>query len=147
MNYIKYFEGVEDTQMGISSDEIRECFYDLSDEKEWTIIIRFAKKLYNTKVNKEKGEVSMYLLPYLEIKIYKMLPEKSSVVEMQELKESELFKGCLESLLGRLNEHNLFIRNNQVERMVSGGSQIFILIYRKSDENYVSRTHDFKLIR
>lgn len=150
MRYLKHFESFEDnTQMGITTDEVKECFYDLSDEG-WDIRTRFAKKMFNSKGipqhfdtnTKPQGKINLELIPYLEIKIHKKsrpngTPINSSIVELQDLQETDTYKHCMSLFSGRLDEYDLFISVEAVQRIVSGGSQIYILIYRKLDENYI----------
>jgi len=145
MKYLKFFEGVkENTQMGITTEEVKECFYDLTDEG-WIVNVRFAKKLSNAKLDKEKGGMIMDLLPYLEIKIHKGHVNKFTHSRMIQLELSEVYKECISKLNGRLDEHDLVVVNNpkynshtgQIEQLPNGGFQIYILIYRKSDENYI----------
>lgn len=145
MKYLRFFEGVEDTQMGITTDEIQECFYDLIDEG-WIVNVRFAKKLSNAKIDREKGGMIMDLIPYLQIKIHKEHVNKFTHTRMIELELSAPYKECVSKLRDRLDEHNLVVVNNpkynshigQIEQLPNGGFEIFILIYRKSDENYKS---------
>ena len=144
MKYLKFFEDKEDTQMGITADEVKECFYDLSDEG-WSVVVRFAKKLRNAKLDREKGGMIMELLPYLEIKIHKGFANKILGPDLIRLEQSGLYKDCISKLRGRLDEHDLVVINNpkynsnmgQVVQLPNGGFQIYILIYRKSDENYI----------
>jgi hypothetical protein len=77
------------------------------------------------------------LIPMIEIRIHKKFPEKVFSQELTELQESEVYKGCVELLSGRLSEYDLYINFDRIERTPQGGdgSQIFILIYRKSDKN------------
>lgn len=148
MKYLKFFEGVEDTQMGISTDEVKECFYDLTDEG-WTVVVKFDKKLKSQKNDNKPGmtEILMDLIPFLEIKIHKGHVNKISDTELIRLEQSELYKDCISKLKGRIDEHGLVVINNpkynhscgQVEQLPNGGFQIFILIYRKSDENYAKK--------
>lgn len=141
MRYLKHFEGLQNTQMGITTDEIKECFYDLSDEG-WDVNIRFSKRMMNAKVIREEGRISMDLIPSIEVKIHKKsrpngTPINSSIVELQDLQETDTYKHCMSLFSGRLDEYDLFISVEAVQRIVSGGSQIYILIYRKLDENYI----------
>jgi hypothetical protein len=146
MRYLKYFESSEEnTQMGITTDEVKECFYDLSDEG-WVVNVRFSKRMMNAKVDSLAGKISMDLIPSIEIKIHKKFPEKVFTQELMGLQESEVYKGCVELLNGRLSEYDLFIEFDKIERVQhTDGSQIFILIYRKSDENLISKPFNFDL--
>ena len=138
MRHLKYFENsskIELNQFNIIPEEIRECFYDIEDEGDWSIIVKFVKKLTNSSIDKSIGTISMSLIPVIELKIYKKPPLKISAVEMQEFKKSEIYKNCINLLNGRLLDNNLFIKTDVIENISNGGSQIFILIYRKSDEN------------
>lgn len=145
MKYLKIFEGSKNSLMDIYSDDIKECFYDLSDNG-WVINTRFAKKMFSSKgkfsfQKVSNGEMDLELLPYIEVKIHKKFrpngtPVNSSVTELQDLQESILYKECMNIFKSVLDEHGLFISQEKVERLSSGGSQIYILIYRKSDENY-----------
>lgn len=129
MRYLKYFESSEEnTQMGITTEEVKECFYDLSDE-DWVVNVRFYKTL------RQNGNTlgTLELIPLIEIKIHKKLPEKVYAPELMNLKDSEVYKGCMGLLNGRLSEYDLGIEFDKVEPMMNG-SQIKILIYRKSDK-------------
>jgi len=141
MRHLKTFESESASdRLGIDINDVKECFYDLSDNG-WVINTRFAKRLRNAKVekgvNKWDGVVSMDLVPYLEIRIHMKFPLRVSVMTLQELQEKDTYKDCITQLKGILNDHDLFISQEKVERIKSGGSQIYILIYRKSDENYI----------
>jgi len=140
MRYLKAFESNASDRLGIDINDVKECFYDLSDNG-WVINTRFAKRLKNAKVdkgvNKWAGVVSMDLVPYLEIRIHMKFPLRVSIMTLQELQESDSYKDCMSLLNGFLNDHELFIEQEKVERIKSGGSQIYILIYRKLDQNYI----------
>lgn len=140
MRYLKAFESNASDRLGIDINDVKECFYDLSDNG-WVINTRFAKRLKNAKVdkgvNKWAGVVSMDLVPYLEIRIHMKFPLRVSIMTLQELQESDSYKDCMSLLNWFLNDHELFIEQEKVERIKSGGSQIYILIYRKLDQNYI----------
>lgn len=147
MIYLKHFENFENTQMGITEDEIKECFYDLSDDG-WVVAVKFDKKMKSSKLNKAEliykaksssiEDIFMDLIPFIGVKIHKKFPEKSFTQELMDLQESKTYKSCVGSLLGRLEEHELLIDHDKIERLPDGGCQIFILICRKSDEVLVS---------
>ncbi len=129
MKYLKYFESSEEnTQMGITTEEVKECFYDLSDEG-WVVNVRFYKTL------RQNGNTlgTLELIPLIEIRIHKKSPEKVYTPELMNLQGSEVYKGCMGLLNGRLSEYDLGIEFDKIEPMMNG-SQIKILIYRKSDK-------------
>ncbi len=156
MRYLKYFEDLEEnTQMGITEEEIKECFYDLEDEG-WKISVDFKKKfsIDRKKVTKQNitdllmpGSFEFDLIPYLSVNISR--PEMHSrVIKIDdiefvnkitvELTDTNIYKGCIGLLSSRLEDYNLFMCKEKIEVRDNGrfGSQIKILIYRKSDENY-----------
>ncbi len=147
MKYLKYFEATEDPDMiRITTDEIKECFYDLEDEG-WVIRVESRKKMFHARdVIKTGNNFTASVIPYIEVRITKTFNEprlgkklklyRDPSKEAKDLSESEEFKGCLGCLNSRLEEHNLFIKSNKVDGMIDG-SKISILIYRKSDENYI----------
>lgn len=149
MKYLKYFESIEDRfyskEYGISPDELKYYFTDLSDNG-WVINIGFHKKLHKLDIHEPmisddiQGQYSsgkLGLIPYIEVTITKDWPRFDVSIwqatnYLNELINSEEYLEIMEVVSLRLSDENLFIQKQYIEN-----KQIHILIYRKTDENYV----------
>ncbi len=139
MRRIKLFESYNEySQYGISPEDVKECFYEIEDN-EWDVKIIFDKKMMSGKVDRSNSTMSFELIPFIEIKILKWYNTFMSNIEESEelfkLKHSEVYKDSMVHLNGILDEAGLYIKEEKIEAIKSseGGSQIFILIYRKTD--------------
>lgn len=142
MKYLKYFESIEDRfyskEYGISPDELKYYFTDLSDNG-WVINIGFHKKFYKFDVHEpmRSDDIKLGLIPYIEVTITKDWPRFDVSIwqatnYLNELINSEEYLEIMEVVSLRLSDENLFIQKQYIEN-----KQIHILIYRKTDENYV----------
>jgi len=115
---------------GITPDDLRDFFIDLSDDG-WDIITRFMKKMYqftDTKPMKD-SDIKLGLIPYIQIEITK---KSTSDTELKSLLNSEQFIEILDVVAHRLLDVGFYIKKSFIEN-----KRLTILIYRKSDENYI----------
>ena len=115
---------------GITPDDLRDFFVDLSDDG-WDIIPRFMKKMYqftDTQPMKD-SDIKLGLIPYIQIEITK---KTTSDAELKSLLNSEQFIDILDVVAHRLLDVGFYIKRSFIEN-----KRLTILIYRKSDENYI----------
>jgi len=139
MKWIKLFDNFNEySQYGITPEDVDECFYEIVDAG-WDIKIIFDKKMMSGKVDRSNGTMNFELIPFIEVRILKWYNTYVSNIEESEelfkLKHSEVYKDSMVHLNGILDEAGLYIKEEKIEAIKSseGGSQIFILIYRKAD--------------
>jgi hypothetical protein len=130
MKYIKYFESInsDNPDLGISLDEIEECFYEMSDSG-WIIKVKFDLKLFNSKIDKEKSIFIMDKIPFIEILIIMKKGESC-----QELLNSDIYYESISRLEDRLKNANLYIKSQRVHKagpLLPDRSQIVILVSKK----------------
>ena len=144
MKYLKYFESesIEDkfytNEYGISPDELKYFFTDLTDSG-WKINIGFHKKLYKFDVHEpiKPVDITVGFVPYIEVKITKDWDRFGVSIwqatqYLNDLINSEEYLEIIDVAAHRLSDSSLFIQRQYIEN-----KQIHILIYRKTDENYV----------
>ena len=141
MKYLKKFESNDDElQFGITPDDVKYLFTDISDSG-WKVNVLFLKKLFDfRRVSDSDGDLKFGLIPYIKVSVSKPTPvedrfNRSEWREIQELnafKDSDEFKEILEVASLRLDELGLYVNKISLENR-----QFNILIYRKTDENYI----------
>lgn len=144
MKYLKYFESDSfgdnfyTNEYGITPDELRYFFTDLTDNG-WSINIGFHKKLYKFDVHEpmKAGDITVGFVPYIELTITKdwnrfEVSQWKATQYLNELINSEEYLEIIDVAAHRLSDSNLFIQRQYIEN-----KQIHILIYRKTDKNYV----------
>ena len=140
MKHLKYFESNEDyiKEYGVTPDDITYFFTDLIDSG-WIIRTRFYKKLYKFDVNEpmKEGDIKLGLVPYIEVTVTKNwdrfeVSQWKATQYLNELINSEEYLEIIDVASNRLSDENLFIHRQYIEN-----KQIHILIYRKTDKNYV----------
>jgi hypothetical protein len=140
MKHLKYFESNEDyiKEYGMTPDDITYFFTDLIDSG-WIIRTRFYKKLYKFDVNEpmKEGDIKLGLVPYIEVTVTKNwdrfeVSQWKATQYLNELINSEEYLEIIDVASNRLSDENLFIHRQYIEN-----KQIHILIYRKTDKNYV----------
>ena len=134
MKFLKKYEAFDFKNEGIliADEEVEECFDELKDD-DWIVRIKYDSKFVSHKV--DKTEAKFYFIPFLQIRILKILMKQSE--NYQKLMDSNEYKEAIARLKDRLEEYDHFIGTEQIERITGGGSQINILIYRKTDENLI----------
>lgn len=135
MKYLKKFESSEELEFGVIPEDIEYLFTDLSDNG-WIVDIKFMKKLYDFSIG-TRQHLKFVLLPYIQISISKNWErfEVSPWLATQYLNEllnSEEYKEIIEVASLRLDDLGYYIQKQYVER-----KQLNILIYRKTDQNYI----------
>jgi hypothetical protein len=162
MKYLKKFESSNDEILGVTPEDIKYLFTDISDNG-WTVHVRFLKKLFDFTLKPEFKDTSITwidgnvysstgsdlkfgLIPYIQVSISKPTPfeqrnRRSKWVEIQELNDyinSEDFKEIIEVVSLRLNDLGLYIKSSILETTDWNNKiQFNIFIYRKTDENYI----------
>jgi hypothetical protein len=140
MKYLKYFESQEEyiRDYGLTPDDVKYLFTDLVDIG-WNVNVRFYKKLYKLDIHEpmKDGDIKLGLVPYIDIIITKDWPRFDVSVWqatqiINNLINSEEYLEIIDVASNRLADENLFIQRQYVEN-----KQIHILIYRKTDKNYV----------
>ena len=139
MKYLKTFENSEELEFGVIPEDIKYLFTDISDNG-WLVNVRFLRKLFDFKRTNSHPILKFGLIPYIEVSISKPIPisdrfSRSRYNESQELKsfvESDEFKEIIEVASLRLDELELFI-----EKQSYVNNAFNILIYRKTDQNYI----------
>jgi hypothetical protein len=138
MKYLKTFESSEELEFGVTPEDVEYLFTDISDNG-WKVDVRFLRKLFDFK-HTDKPILKFNLIPYIEVSISKPTPfeqrfNRSQWNEIQELKlftESDEFKEIIEVASLRLNELELYI-----QKLSYVNNTFNILIYRKTDQNYI----------
>ncbi len=142
MKNLKYFESSEEEDYlrdyGTTPDELIYFFTDLVDDG-WLVRTRFYKKLYKFEVDEpmKDGDIKLGLVPYIGIIITKNWPRFEVSIynankELTDLMNSKNYLEMIEVASNRLRDLGLFIQRQYIEN-----KQLNILIYRKTDENYV----------
>ncbi len=140
MKYLKYFESQEEyiRDYGLTPDDVKYLFTDLVDIG-WNVNVRFYKKLYKLDIHEpmKDGDIKLGLVPYIDIIITKDWPRYDVSVWqatqiLNNLINSEEYLEIIDVASHRLADESLFIQRQYVEN-----KQIHILIYRKTDKNYV----------
>ena len=138
MKYLKTFESSEELELGVTPEDIEYLFTDISDNG-WRVDVKFLRKLFDFK-HTDKPILKFGLIPYIEVSISKPTPieqrfNRSQWNEIQELKsftESDEFQEIIEVASLRLNELELYI-----QKLSYVNNTFNILIYRKTDQNYI----------
>ncbi len=140
MKYLKYFESSEDyiRDYGLTPDDVKFLFTDLIDLG-WIVNVRFYKKLYKLDIHEpiKQGDINLGLVPYIDINITKDWPRYDVSIWqatkiLNDLINSEEYLEIIDVASHRLADENLFIQKQNIEN-----KQIHILIYRKTDKNYI----------
>jgi len=141
MKHLKTFENSEELEFGVTPEDIKYLFTDISDNG-WKVDVTFLKKLFDfRRFNDGDENLKFGLIPYIKVSISKPTPvedrfNRSQWKEVQELNaftNSDEFKEIIEVASLRLDELGLYI-NKQAP---GENSQFNIFIYRKTDENYI----------
>jgi hypothetical protein len=138
MKYLKTFENSEELEFGVTPEDIEYLFTDISDNG-WKVDVKFLRKLFDYK-HTDKPILKFGLIPYIEVSISKPTPfeqrfNRSQWNEIQELKsftESDEFQEIIEVASLRLDELELYI-----QKLSYVNNTFNILIYRKTDQNYI----------
>ena len=138
MKYLKTFESSEELEFGVTPEDIEYLFTDISDNG-WKVDVKFLRKLFDFK-HTDKPILKFGLIPYIEVLISKPTPfeqrfNRSQWNEIQELKsftESDEFQEIIEVASLRLDELELYI-----QKLSYVNNTFNILIYRKTDQNYI----------
>ena len=138
MKYLKTFESSEELEFGVTPEDIEYLFTDISDNG-WKVDVKFLRKLFDFK-HTDKPILKFGLIPYIEVSISKPTPfeqrfNRSQWNEIQELKsftESDEFQEIIEVASLRLDELELYI-----QKLSYVNNTFNILIYRKTDQNYI----------
>ena len=143
MKNLKYFESLDSgvdylKDYGITPDDIIYFFTDLIDNG-WEVKTRFYKKLYKYEIDEpiKDGDIKLGLVPYISIMVTKNWPRfevslYQATKYLNELINSEEYLEIIDVASNRLADIGLFIQRQYIEN-----KQLNILIYRKTDENYV----------
>ena len=139
MKYLKTFESnEEELEFGVTPDDIRYLFTDISDNG-WRLDVRFLRKLFDFKQT-DTPILKFGLIPYIQISISKPTPHNdrfsrspwNEAQELQSFIESDEFKEIIEVASLRLDELELYINKQSYVNNAYN-----ILIYRKTDQNYI----------
>lgn len=138
MKYLKTFENNEESEFLASKEDIVYLFTDLSDNG-WQVNVSFVRKLFDFK-HTDKPILNFSLIPYIQVSISKPTPfeqrfNRSQFDEVQDLiklKKSDEYQEMIEVASLRLDDFELYIQNQ-----VESNKQLNILIYRKTDKNYI----------
>jgi hypothetical protein len=139
MKYLKTFESnEEELEFGVTPDDIRYLFTDISDNG-WRLDVRFLRKLFDFKQT-DTPILKFGLIPYIQVSISKPTPHTdrfsrspwNEAQELQSFVESDEFKEIIEVASLRLDELELYINKQSYVNNAYN-----ILIYRKTDQNYI----------
>ena len=139
MKYLKTFESnEEELEFGVTPDDIRYLFTDISDNG-WRLDVRFLRKLFDFKQT-DTPILKFGLIPYIQVSISKPTPHNdrfsrspwNEAQELQSFVESDEFKEIIEVASLRLDELGLYINKQSYVNNAYN-----ILIYRKTDQNYI----------
>jgi hypothetical protein len=138
MKYLKTFENSEEIEFGVTPEDIEYLFTDISDNG-WKVDVRFLRKLFDFK-HTDKPILKFGLIPYIQVSISKPTSveqrfNRSQWNEIQELNaftNSDEFKEIIEVASLRLDEFELYIQKQSYVN-----NEFNILIYRKTDQNYI----------
>jgi hypothetical protein len=138
MKYLKTFENSEELEFSVTPEDIEYLFTDISDNG-WKVDVKFLRKLFDFK-HTDKPILKFGLVPYIEVSISKPTSveqrfNRSQWNEIQELKsftESDEFQEIIEVASLRLDELELYI-----QKLSYVNNAFNILIYRKTDQNYI----------
>ena len=138
MKYLKTFENSEELEFSVTTEDIEYLFTDISDNG-WKVDVKFLRKLFDFK-HTDKPILKFGLVPYIEVSISKPTSveqrfNRSQWNEIQELKsftESDEFQEIIEVASLRLDELELYI-----QKLSYVNNAFNILIYRKTDQNYI----------
>jgi hypothetical protein len=136
MKYLKTFENSEEIEFGVTPEDIEYLLTDISDNG-WIVDVKFMRKLYDFSTGTRKPLLKFALLPYIQISIGKNLPLFQDSLwkinnELSDLKNSEEYKEIIEVVSLRLDDLGYYIHKEYVEN-----KHLNILIYRKTDQNYI----------
>jgi hypothetical protein len=142
MKHIKYFESVDSDSYlrdyGLTPEDISYFLTDLSDDG-WIVRSRFNKKLHQFEIDEpiKPGDIKLGLIPSIEIIITKNWPRFEFSKYManklfNELINSENYLEIMDVFSNRLSEVGLYIQKQYIS-----GFELHILIYRKTDKNYI----------
>lgn len=135
MKYLKTFENSEELEFGVTPEDIKYLFTDISDNG-WKVDVRFLRKLFDFK-HTDKPILKFGLIPYIEVVVTKdwdrfEVSQWKAKQYLNELMNSEEYLEIIDVAYHRLSDMNFFIQNQYIEN-----KQIHILIYRKTDQNYI----------
>ena len=139
MKYLKTFESnEEELEFGVTPDDIRYLFTDISDNG-WRLDVRFLRSLFDLK-STGMTILKFGLIPYIQVSISKPTPHTdrfsrspwNEAQELQSFVESDEFKEVIEVASLRLDELELYINKQSYVNNTYN-----ILIYRKTDQNYI----------
>jgi hypothetical protein len=139
MKYLKTFENSEEEiEFGVTPEDIEYLFTDISDNG-WMVDVRFLRKLFDYK-HTDKPILKFALIPYMVVSISKPTSVEqrfsrspwNEAQELQSFVESDEFKEIIEVASLRLDELGLYI-----EKQSYVNNTFNILIYRKTDQNYI----------
>ena len=139
MKYLKTFESSEETEFGVTPEDIEYLFTDISDNG-WQVDVSFLKKLFDFKGTDKSIFKKFSLIPYIQVSISKPTPHEqrfnrspwNESQELQSFTESDEFKEIIEVASLRLDELELYI-----QKLSYVNNTFNILIYRKTDQNYI----------
>jgi len=135
MKYLKTFENSEEIEFGVTPEDIEYLFTDISDNG-WIVNVRFMKKLYDFSTGTRQHLLKFNLIPYIQISISKNWDRYVSpwlaTQHLNELLNSEEYKEIIEVASLRLDDLGYYIQKQYIER-----KHLNILIYRKTDQNYI----------
>ena len=143
MKHLRYFESLSDDEgyvyeYGLTPDDVRFLFTDLIDLG-YLVNVRFYKKLFKLDIHEpmKDGDIKLGLVPYIDVIITKNWSRFDVSIWqatqiLNDLVNSEDYLEIIDVASHRLSDENLFIQKQHIEN-----KQIHILIYRKTDKNYV----------
>jgi hypothetical protein len=135
MKYLKTFENSEEIEFGVTPEDIEYLFTDVSDNG-WIVNVRLMKKLYDFSTGTRQHLLKFNLIPYIQISISKNWDRYVSpwlaTQHLNELLNSEEYKEIIEVASLRLDDLGYYIQKQYIER-----KHLNILIYRKTDQNYI----------
>lgn len=131
MKYLKTFESSE--ELGVTPEDIEYLFTDISDNG-WKVDVRFLRKLFDFKGTDKSIFKKLSLIPYIEVSISKptSVEQRFNRSQWNEIQESDEFKEIIEVASLRLDELELYI-----QKLSYVNNSFNILIYRKTDQNYI----------
>jgi len=102
MKYLKTFESSEEQEFGVTLDDIKYLFTDISDNG-WRVDVRFLRKLFDLK-STGMPILKFGLIPYIQVSISKPTPHTdrfsrspwNEAQELQSFVESDEFKEIIE---------------------------------------------------
>lgn len=131
MKYLKFFfeNSDQDPEKFIPEEDIEECFYDITDD-DWILSTGYGSRAKSER-NIGGGTFTIKYVDYVTISIYSNFIRNGrsskpfypgiagdAISDLNNLRNSDIFKNCMSQLIGRVKEKGYKIVSNRVEGTV-----------------------------